>query len=57
MLRLSYTDETGEVVDLSEAGRGELFGWYMGSGGWRAQHSEQQFVDGFADPGGGGGVS
>jgi len=57
VLWLSYTDETGEVVDFSEAGRGELFGWYMGSGGWRAQHSEQQFVDDFADPGGGGGIS
>lgn len=49
ILRLSYTDEAGDVVDLNELGLGELSGWYMGSGGWRAQHSEQRFVDDFAD--------
>lgn len=53
VLRLSYTDEAGEVVDLSEAGLGELSSWYMGSQGWRARHSEQRFVDDFADTGGG----
>ncbi len=53
VLRLSYTDEAGEAVNLSEAGLGELSGWYMGSGGWRAKHSEQRFVDDFADPAGG----
>jgi hypothetical protein len=57
VLRLSYTDETGEVVDLSKAGLGELSGWYMGSGGWRARYSEQRFVDDFADLGGGGDVA
>lgn len=52
VLRLSFTDESGEALDLSEAGLGELSGWYTGSGGWRAQHSEQRFVDDFADLGG-----
>ena len=53
VLRLCFTDEAGEVVDLTEAGLGELSGWYMGSAGWRAQYSEQRFADDFADLGGG----
>jgi hypothetical protein len=52
VLQLSYTSEEGEVVDLSEVGLGELSGWYMGSGGWRARYSEQRFVDDFSDLGG-----
>ena len=53
VLRLSYTTEEGEVIDLAQAGLGELSGWYMGSGGWRAQFSEQRFVDDFSDLAGG----
>jgi len=49
VLRLSYTDESGQVVDLTEAGLGELSGWYMGSGGWRARYSQERFVDDFGD--------
>jgi hypothetical protein len=49
LLRLSYTDETGAVVDLRDEGLGELSGWFMGSGGWRAQYSAQRFNDDFAD--------
>jgi hypothetical protein len=52
VLRLSYTNHQGEVIDLAEAGLGEISGWYMGSGGWRAQFSEQRFVDDFSDLGG-----
>ena len=51
VLRLFCTSEEGKVVDLSEAGLGELAGWYMGSGGWRARYSEQRFVDDFSDLG------
>lgn len=53
VLQLSYTTEEGEVINLTQAGLGELSGWYMGSGGWRAQFSEQRFVDDFSDLGGG----
>jgi hypothetical protein len=49
VLRLSYTTEEGDVVDLSEAGLGELSGWYMG--GWRFRYSEQRSVDDFSDLG------
>ena len=49
VLTLSYTAESGQVVDLSEDGLGELAGRYMGSGGWRQMFSEQRFVDDFAD--------
>src|SRR5690349_11081756 len=51
VLQLSYTSAEGEIVDLSEAGLGELSGWYMGSGGWRARYSEQRFADDFSDLG------
>jgi hypothetical protein len=36
-------------VELTEDGLGELAGWYMGSGGWRAMFSRERFVDDFAD--------
>ena len=52
VLRLSYADDaSGEVVDLTEAGLSELAGWFMGRGGWRAQYSEQRFVDDFGELG------
>jgi hypothetical protein len=53
VLRLSYVSDSGDVVDLSEIGLGELSGWYMGSNGWRSQYSDQRFVDDFSDLGGG----
>ena len=49
MLRLSYTAADGTVVKLGSAGEGEMAGWYMASGEWRARHSEQRFVDDFED--------
>lgn len=49
VLQLSYIGESGEVVDLTETGLGELAGWYMGSGGWRARYSAEPFVDDFSD--------
>src|SRR6185503_7758683 len=48
-LRLKFVSDSGREVDLTEEGRGELAGWYMGSGGWRAMFSEQRYVDDFAD--------
>lgn len=52
ILRLKYVSSSGREVDLTEEGQGELSGWYMGSGGWRAVYSSERFVDDFADLGG-----
>ena len=49
ILRISITGSNGQLVDLGANGDGELGGWYMGSGGWRAQYSTQRFVDDFED--------
>lgn len=48
-LRLALTDPSGKIVDLQHDGLGELGGWYMGSGGWRAQYSKERFVNDFSD--------
>ncbi|MDC3982184.1 hypothetical protein [Polyangium jinanense] len=52
LLRLKYVSSSGREVDLTEEGLGELAGWYMGSGGWRAMYSAERFVDDFSDVGG-----
>ncbi len=49
ILRLKYVSSGGREVDLTEEGQGELSGWYMGSGGWRALYSGERFIDDFAD--------
>jgi hypothetical protein len=49
ILQLSFKAESGEVFDLAEDGAGELGGWYIGSGGWRARYSTERFVDDFKD--------
>lgn len=49
LLRFSFTASNGKVVNLPEDGLGELSGWYMGSGGWRAMYSNERFVDDFSD--------
>lgn len=49
LLHLKFVDSTGREVDLNQEGVGELSGWYMGSGGWRAMYSEERFIDDFAD--------
>ncbi len=51
-LRIKYVSRGGREVDLAEEGQGELAGWYMGSGGWRAMYAAERFVDDFADVGG-----
>jgi len=49
LLRLVYVSSSGREVDLTAEGQGELSGWYMGSGGWRAMFSAERFVDDFTD--------
>jgi hypothetical protein len=48
-LKLTFTTASGGTVDLPNDGLGELSGWYMGSGGWRALYSKERFVDDFSD--------
>lgn len=48
VLRVSFKSSNGVTVDLGAEGAGELSGWYMSSGGWRA-YSAERFVDDFAD--------
>ncbi len=48
-LRLLFVGGNGEPFDLAEEGMGELGGWFMGTGGWRAMYSHERFVDDFAD--------
>src|SRR3954470_10848568 len=43
-LRLRFVAEDGTVVDLREAGRRELTGWYMAS--WRAKSNQRYSDDG-----------
>jgi hypothetical protein len=49
VLSLSFVASNGKIVSLPADGLGELGGWYMGSGGWRAMYSKERFVDDFAD--------
>ena len=49
LLKMAFTASNGNVVELTTQGHGELSGWYMGSGGWRAMYSAERFVDDFAD--------
>lgn len=51
-LRLKYVAMNGREVDLTDAGLGEMSGWYMGSRGWRAMYSTERFFDDLADLGG-----
>lgn len=52
MLRLKYVASSGREIDLTEEGLGELGGWYMSTGGWRAMFSAERFTDDLADPAG-----
>ena len=49
LLNLSFTAANGKKVDLPTDGLGELAGWYIGTGGWRALYSQERFIDDFAD--------
>lgn len=46
-LKMKFVSASGGEVDLAAEGMSELAGWYMGSGGWRAQHAQERFVDDF----------
>jgi hypothetical protein len=43
LLPLKFVGSTGEEIDLRESG--ELAGWYMSTGGWRAMFSSERHVD------------
>ncbi len=49
LLRLSFTTESGETVDLAKEGGGDLAAKYMASDGWRAKYSKERFGEDFAD--------
>jgi len=48
-LKLKFTASNGKQIDLPKDGLGELSGWYMGTGGWRAMYSKERYVDDFSD--------
>jgi hypothetical protein len=48
-LRVKFVSSCDGEVDLTTEGLGELAGWYMGSGGWRAIFSRERFADDFID--------
>jgi hypothetical protein len=48
-LRLSYTASSGNTVDLTSQGLGELAGWFAGSDGWREAYAKERFVDDLSD--------
>ncbi len=45
LLRLSFTTESGETVDLAKEGCGELAAKYMSPDGWRAKYSKERVGD------------
>jgi hypothetical protein len=49
LLKMSFETSTKNQINLSSDGMGELCGWYMGSGGWRARFSRERFEDDFKD--------
>jgi hypothetical protein len=51
VLRLKFVSSTGKEIDLGKDGEGELSGWYMSTGGWRARFSGERFVDDFSSLG------
>ena len=48
-LKLTFTTSKGKQTDLQKDGLGELAGWHMGSGGWRAMYSKERSADDFSD--------
>jgi hypothetical protein len=49
LLHLVFVTKDGATVDLTEAGLGELGGWFMGSDGWRSWYSKERFTDYFKE--------
>ena len=50
LLRLKFIAVNGREIDLTEDGGGELAGWYMGTGGWRAMFSNSTLYRRFRRP-------
>jgi hypothetical protein len=50
LLRLSFTTESGETVDLAKEGHGELAAQYMAPDGWRAKYSKERVNHDVDDP-------
>jgi len=50
LLRLSFTTESGETVDLAKEGHGELAARYMATDGWRAKYSKERVNHDVDDP-------
>ena len=48
-LPLAFISTSGKAINLTAEGDGELSGWYMGSGGWRAMYSKERFADDCSD--------
>jgi hypothetical protein len=44
-LPLSFTAQSGEMVDLREAGEGKLAERYVSKDGWRAKYTKERFVN------------
>jgi hypothetical protein len=44
-LPLAWRLPDGACADLYDLGRSEMAGWFLGSDGWRAQHSAQRFFE------------
>ena len=51
MLDLTTGSASGNPVSLTIEGKGELAGWFIGSGGWRDQFSAERYFDDFKDSG------
>ncbi|HEX6683486.1 MAG TPA: hypothetical protein VF062_11850 [Candidatus Limnocylindrales bacterium] len=45
MLQLTFHASSGRTLDLTEAGDGELGGWFMTA--WRQEYSQERFSDDF----------
>jgi hypothetical protein len=48
-ISVAFRTSGGALIDLTESGRGELAGWYVGSDGWRGAYSKERFNDDAAD--------
>jgi hypothetical protein len=48
-IEIDFRSVKGETINLAEAGNGELGGWFMGRGGWRAIYSDERYSEDFED--------
>lgn len=45
LLEFEWEDANGARVDLTEAGEGEMCGWYLGVESWRASYANERYVE------------